>query len=171
MKNTTLLFTVTLFAAWAANDAVRAQSADSPAPAESIAAPAPAKAKRRVNPEAIKRAKLTNLRKDVSLTAEEETKVKPIIDRFVDAVQAARHDPALDSRARRQQLATLREQYNTELDAVLTPDQQQKLASLKAQRISRLRSGRANSATKPEAQESAAAPQAQESAAAPATAP
>ena len=61
--------------------------------------------------------------------------MKPIIDRFVDTVQAARHDPSLDSRARRQQLATLREQYNTELDAVLTPDQQQKLASLKAQRI------------------------------------
>src|SRR6516225_4630612 len=113
MKYTTLLFTVSLFSAWAANDTVRAQSADSPAPAESIAAPAPAKAKRRVNPEAIKRAKLTNLRKDVSLTAEEETKVKPIIDRFVDAVQAARHDSSLDSRARRQQLATLRQQYTT----------------------------------------------------------
>jgi hypothetical protein len=167
MKYTTLLFTVSLFAAWAANDTVRAQSTDSPAPAEFIAAPA--KAKRRVNPEAIKRAKLTNLRKDVSLTVEEETKVKPIIDRFVDAVQAARHDPSLDSRARRQQLATLREQYNTELDAVLTPDQQQKLASVQAQRIARLRAGRANSATKPEAQESA--PQAQESAAAPVAAP
>jgi hypothetical protein len=165
------LFIVSLFAAWAANDAVRAQSADPPAPAESIAAPAPAKAKRRVNPEAIKRAKLTNLRKEVSLTTDEETKVKPIIDRFVDAVQAARHDPSLDSRARRQQLATLREQYNTELDAVLTPDQQQKLASLKAQRIARLRAGRANSAAKPEAQESAPAPQAQESAAAPVAAP
>ena len=171
MKKITLLFAVSLFAAWTANDTVRAQSAGSSAPAESIGAPAPARAKRRVNPEGIKRAKLTSLRKDVSLTAEEETKVKPIIDRFVDAVQAARHDSSLDSRARRQQLATLREQYNTELDAVLTPDQQQKLASLKAQRISRLRSGRANSATKPEAQESAAAPQAQESAAPPATAP
>ena len=97
--------------------------------------------------------------------------MKPIIDRFVDAVQAARHDPALDSRARRQQLATLREQYNTELDAVLTPDQQQKLASLKAQRIARLRAGRPSSATKPEAQESAEAPQAQESAPAPVAAP
>ena len=166
MKYTTLLYTVVIFAAWAADSTVRAQSAGSPAPAQSIGAPA--KAKRRASPEAIKRAKLTNLRKDVSLTAEEETKVKPIIDRFVDAVQAARHDPSLDSRARRQQLATLRQQYNTELDAVLTPDQQQKLASLKAQRLARLRAGRANSATKPEAQESAAEPQAQESAAAPA---
>ena len=166
MKYTTLLYTVVVFAAWAADDTVRAQSPGSPAPAQSIGAPA--KAKRRASPEAIKRAKLTNLRKDVSLTAEEETKVKPIIDRFVDVLQAARHDPSLDSRARRQQLATLRQQYNTELDAVLTPDQQQKLASLKAQRLARLRAGRANSATKPEAQESAAEPQAQESAAAPA---
>jgi len=171
MKYTTLLFTVSLFAAWMVNDTVRAQSADSPASAESIAAPALAKAKRKVNPEAIKRAKLTNLKKEVSLTAEEEPKVKPIIDRFVDAVQAARHDPSLDSRARRQQLATLRERYNTELAAVLTPDQQQKLASLKAQRIARLRAGRASSATKPEAQESAESPQAQESAAAPVAAP
>ena len=168
MRYTTLLYTVVLFAAWAADDTVRAQSAGSPASAESIGAPAPAKAKRRASPEAIKRAKLTNLRKDVSLTAEEETKVKPIIDRFVDAVQAARHDSSLHSRARRQQLATLRQQYNTEVDAVLTPDQQQKLASLKAQRLARLRAGRANSATKPEAQESAAEPQAQESASAPA---
>jgi hypothetical protein len=168
MRNITLLYTVVLFAAWAVNDTVRAQSAGSLAPAESIGAPAPAKTKRRVSPEAIKRAKLTNLRKDVSLSAEEETKVKPIIDRFVDAVQAARHDPSLDSRTRRQQLATLREQYNTELDAVLTSDQQQKLASLKAQRLARLRAGRTNSATKPAAQESAAAPQAQESSIAPA---
>ena len=171
MKYTTLLYTVVLFVAWTANDTVHAQSAGSPAPAESVGALAPAKAKRRVSPEAIKRAKLTNLKKDVSLTAEEETKVKPIIDRFVDAVQAARRDPSLDSRARRQQFATLREQYNTELDAVLTPDQQQKLASLKAQRLARLRAGRANSTTKPEAQESAVAPQAQESAAAPIAAP
>ena len=142
----------------AAHDTVRAQSAGASAPAESIGSAAPAKAKRTVSPEAIKRAKLTNLKKDVGLTAEEEAKVKPIIDRFVDGVQAAKHDPALDSRAKHQQFAALRERYNAELDEVLTADQQQKLASLKAQRLARLRTGRVKSATPAEAQESTTVP-------------
>jgi hypothetical protein len=159
MKYTTFLYTVVLLVVLTAPHAVRAQSAGTSAPAESIGTAAPAKPKRTVNPEAIKRAKLTNLKKDVGLTAEEEAKVKPIIDRFVDGVQAAKHDPSLDSRAKRQQFAALRERYNAELDEVLTAEQQQKLASLKAQRLARLRAGRARSvATPPEAQQSATVP-------------
>jgi protein CpxP len=147
MKNTTLIYIVALMAAWAAHGTVRAQSTGASAPADAVGVAAPAKTKRTISPDAIKRAKLTNLRKDVGLTAEEETKVKPIIDRFVDGVQAAKHDPSLDSRTKRQQLAALRARYNNELDGVLTVDQQQKLASLKAQRLARLRAGRTGAAS------------------------
>lgn len=158
MKHTTLLNAVVSLAIFTAHDTVRAQSAEPSAPAESIGSTAPAKPKRTVGPDAIKRAKLTNLRKEVGLTAEEEAKVKPIVDRFVDGVQAAKHDPSLDSRAKRQQFSTLRDRYNAELDEVLTADQQQKLASLKAQRLARLRAGRARSTAPAEAQESATVP-------------
>jgi periplasmic protein CpxP/Spy len=145
MRKTTLLYTVVLMAIWAAHGTVYAQSAVSSTPTESMGVGAPAKAKRTMSPDAIKRAKLTNLKRDVGLTGEEEAKVKPIIDRFVDSVQAAKHDPSLDSRTKRQQLAALRARYNDELDGVLTTDQQQKLASIKAQRLARLRAGRAGS--------------------------
>jgi hypothetical protein len=45
---------------------------------------APAKLKRTTNPESIKRAKLTRLRKDVALTDDQVMKVKPIIDTYVN---------------------------------------------------------------------------------------
>lgn len=147
MKRNTLIYTVMLVATWAAHSTVRAQSRVASVPAGAVGVAAPAKAKRTISPDAIKRAKLTNLRKDVGLTEEEETRVKPIIDRFVDDVQAARHNPSLDSRTKRQQLGALRARYNSELDAVLTADQQQKLASLKAQRLARLRAGRTGAAS------------------------
>ena len=98
MKYTTFLFTVVSLAILTTHDTVHAQSTGTSAPAEPIGAAAPAKAKRTVSPQAIKRAKLTNLKKDVGLTAEEEAKVKPIIDRFVDGVQAAKHEDRKSTR-------------------------------------------------------------------------
>lgn len=147
MKINILLNTVILSAICTFHGTGRAQSTAAVAPSEPTGIAAPAKPKRSISPEAIKRAKLTNLRKDVGLTAEQESKLKPIVDRYVDGIQATRHNPALDSRAKRQQFATLRERYNSELDAVLMADQQQKLAALKAQRLARLRAGRAGSVT------------------------
>ena len=103
----------------------------------------PAKLKRSINPESIKRAKLTRLKKDVALTDEQAIKVKPIIDAYVNEIQAIKSDTSLDSRSKRQKFSELRQRYDSDLDAVLNAEQQQKLASVRAERRARLRDARA----------------------------
>lgn len=113
---------------------------------ESSSSVAPAKSKRSINPESIKRAKLTRLRKDVALTDDQVTKVKPIIDDYVNQMQALKSDTSLDSRSKRQKFSELRQRYDSDLDGVLNPEQQQKLASVRAERRARLRDARTGAA-------------------------
>ena len=95
--------------------------------------------KRSINPESIKRAKLTRLRNEVALTDEQVAKVKPIIEAYVNEIQAVKVDSTLDSRSKRQKLSELRRRYDADLDAVLNAEQQQKLASARSERRTRLR--------------------------------
>jgi len=141
MKITTLVYYVLAFALGVPWNVALAQTAAATAepPASSTVAPP---AKRSVNPESIKRAKLTRLRKDVALTDEQATKVKPLIDAYVNDLQAVKTDASLDSRTKRQKLSEVRLKYDTDLDAVLNPEQQQKLASIKEERRARLRTAR-----------------------------
>ena len=143
MKVKTLIYTVIIFAVCVPWNVTLAQSTlpatGQPVPAE--LAP-PTKQKRTAHPESIKRAKLTRLRKDVALTDDQSTKVKPIIDAYVDGVQAIKTDLSLDSRTKRQKLAEVRQKYDSDLDGVLDTEQQQKLASLKEERRARLRAAR-----------------------------
>jgi len=96
------------------------------------------------NPESIKRAKLTRLKKDVGPDEQQIQAITPIIDSYVESVQNVKHDPSLDTRARRQKLSELRRHYDSDIDARLTPEQQQKLASLKTERRARLRGAKAS---------------------------
>jgi hypothetical protein len=95
------------------------------------------------NPESIKRAKLTRLKKDVALDEQQVLAVTPIIDSYVTAVQNVKNDASLDSHARRLKLSELRKRYDSDVDALLKPEQQQKLASIKAERRARLRGAKA----------------------------
>ena len=81
MRITTLIYSVVFIAMGVPTGSLFAQSTAAPGPQpESAQIVAPAKVKRNLNPESIKRAKLTRLRKDVVLTDDQATKVKPIID-------------------------------------------------------------------------------------------
>jgi hypothetical protein len=143
MKIKTLIYTVILAAICIPWHAGFAQSAD--AASQQLTNPvqsAPAKPKRTVNPESIKRAKLTRLKRDLSLTDEQAEKAKPLIDTYVSAVQAVKADATLDSRTKRQRFSEARQRYDGDLNGVLSPDQQQKLASLKEERRARLRKAR-----------------------------
>src|SRR5271157_4832015 len=118
-----------------------AQSTNSaPQPPANAEQSTPAKPKRTVNSESIKRGKLTRLKHDLSLTDE---KAKPLIDTYVNAVHAIKADATLDSRTKRQKFSEARQRYDSDLNGVLNPDQQQKLASLKEERRERLRNARA----------------------------
>jgi hypothetical protein len=146
MKITTFIYVVvisTLYLPW---NVAFAQSAVSTAeqPQASAQGALPAQQKRSVNPESIKRAKLTRLRKDVALTDDQATKAKPIIDAYVNEMRAIKSDASLDSRTKRQKFSEARQRYANDLDGVLNPEQQQKLASLREERRARLRAARAS---------------------------
>jgi periplasmic protein CpxP/Spy len=149
MKTTTLICCVilsTLSVPWNVALAQTTNTAIAEPPASSPAAPP---AKRSVNPDSIKRAKLTRLRKDVALTDEQTTKVKPLIDAYVNDLQAVKSDASLDSRTKRQKLSEVRHKYDTDLNGVLNAEQQQKLASIKEERRARLRAARTTKTSAP----------------------
>ena len=145
MKIKTLIYSALLSVACIPWNVAFAQSTVPTAePQASSQVAPPAKLKRSFNAESIKRAKLTRLRKDVALTDDQATKVKPMIDAYVNEMQAIKTDASLDSRTKRQKSSEVRQKYDSDLDGVLNPEQQQKLASLKEERRAKLRAARAS---------------------------
>ena len=108
------------------------KAADAPSPA---ASPAAATAKTSAKTDGIKKARLTMLKNQVGLTADQEAKAKPIIDKYVDDRQAAKGDRA--------KLADLKKQYDSDINAILTPDQQTKLTASKAARVEKMKAAKA----------------------------
>jgi Spy/CpxP family protein refolding chaperone len=148
MKIKTLIYSVLIFGFGLPWNAAFAQTTAATAeqqPSSQVAPPV----KRSVNPESIKRAKLTRLRKDVALTDEQATKIKPLIDASVNDMQSIKSDASLDSRTKRQKLSEVRRKYDSDLDGVLNPEQQQKLASIKEERRARLRAARTSKSSAP----------------------
>ena len=143
MKFTTFLYYVLISVLLSPWLPVFGQSADSTpgqqSPGQEIAA---TKARRTIDPESIKRAKLTRLKHDIALSEEQAEKAKPLVDAYVNDVQTIKANAALDSRAKRQKIAEARQRYDSDLNGVLSPEQQQKLASLKEERRERLRRAR-----------------------------
>jgi hypothetical protein len=139
----TLIYSVVLIVVCAPWNIASAQStlSSTEQPSATQVAP-PLKMKRTGNPESIKRAKLTRLRKDVALTDEQVEKVKPIIDVYVNDMEAIKSDASLDSRARRHKFSEVRQKYDIALLGVLDTQQQQKLASIQEERRARLRAAR-----------------------------
>jgi hypothetical protein len=123
----TMLFFGTLSTALLAN----AASPD-PSPA------AKATTKHKPSPDAIKAARLTRLKNQAGLTADQEAKAKPIIDKYVDDRQAANGDRA--------KLVSLKTQFDTDINAILTPDQQTKLAAEKTATVEKMKAARAKKA-------------------------
>ena len=148
MKITTLIYSVLITVLGLPWNAAFAQTTATTAEQQAASQVAPP-AKRSVNPESVKRAKLTRLRKDVALTDEQATKIKPLIDASVNDMQAIKSDASLDSRTKRQKLSEVRHKYDSDLDGVLNPEQQQKLASIKEERRARLRAARTSKSSAP----------------------
>jgi hypothetical protein len=102
--------------------------------------------KRTVSPESLAKARLTRLKNQVGLTADQETKAKPIIDKYVADRATSKGDNA--------KLRSLKTQYYTDIAAILTPEQKTKLNAAKAENKAKLAAGRAKKA----AEKSAASP-------------
>jgi len=123
----TMLLCATISATLASSKA-----ADAPSPA---ASPSAATAKTSAKADAIKKARLTALKNQVGLTTDQEAKAQPIIDKYVDDRQAAKGDRA--------KLADLKKQYDSDINAILTPEQQTKLTASKAARAEKIKAARA----------------------------
>jgi Spy/CpxP family protein refolding chaperone len=119
----TMLLGATLSTALVAN----AASPD-PSPA------AGATTKHKASPDSIKAARLTRLKNQVALTADQETKAKPIIDKYVDDRQAANGN--------RTTLLSLKSKYDSDINAILTPEQQAKLSAAKSATAEKMKAGR-----------------------------
>jgi len=143
MKANTFIYYVIVSLATVLNGTTFAQSA--PEQSGLLSTTAATRAGRLHNPDSIKKAKLTRLKKDVGLDEQQIHAVTPMIDSYVTAAQNVKNDASLDSRTRRLKLSELRKRYDSDLDALLTPEQQQKLASIKAERRARLRGAKKTS--------------------------
>ena len=102
--------------------------------------------RRPVSPDSIKKRELTMLRKSVTLTSDEETKVTPIISNYVDSAQAVKADANTTTAEKRAKRKELHDQYITNVKAVLTPDQAQAWETANAERIARLRAKKTSAA-------------------------
>jgi hypothetical protein len=67
----------------------------------------------KVNPEAVSKGMLTGLNNQVSLSADQQDKVKPIIDKYVADLEGVKNDATLDKAAKRAKGVQLRQQYVT----------------------------------------------------------
>jgi len=121
-----------------------AQSDVSPAPSAPAVSSFPKR--RPVSPDSLKKRELTMLRKSVTLTSDEETKVTPIISNYVDAVQTVKADASTTTAEKRAKRKELHDQYITNVKAVLTPDQAQAWETANAERIARLRAKKTSAA-------------------------
>ena len=74
----------------------------------------------------VKKGMLTALNNQVGLSADQQDKAKPIIDKHVADLEAVRNDATLDKAAKRDKVVQLRQQYVTDINGILTPDQQKK---------------------------------------------
>jgi Spy/CpxP family protein refolding chaperone len=72
--------------------------------------------------------RLANLKREVSLTPAQVKKVKPIIEKYVADINAIKNDTKEEKDAKRN---ALRKQYNDQINATLTPEQQAKWKAAK----------------------------------------
>jgi Spy/CpxP family protein refolding chaperone len=72
--------------------------------------------------------RLANLKQEVNLTPAQEKKVKPIIEKYVADINAIKNDTKEEKDAKRN---ALRKQYNDQINATLTPEQQAKWKAAK----------------------------------------
>jgi Spy/CpxP family protein refolding chaperone len=85
--------------------------------------------------------RLQMLQDRLSLTADQSTQIKAILDDGQTKMQALRANSALAPEDRRSQGMALRNDENTKIEAVLTADQKTKYEQMLAQQRDRMRNG------------------------------
>lgn len=113
------------FPALAQDNAPNAEPSVSPA---NPATQEPSLAKQgRANPDKMKQRQLARLQKIAQITPDQQTKITPIISKFVDQVVAVRNDSSLQPEEKKARQKELRKQYHRQIALLLTPEQKQAL--------------------------------------------
>ena len=107
--------------AFAQQPAASPDSQQSPAPIERHHAPNPHR-------------ETAGLTRQLSLTPDQSAKIEPILADREQKVAALRSDTSLTDDARRQQMRAIQKQSREQLDAVLTPAQQEQMKSIRHNR-------------------------------------
>src|SRR5258708_23994426 len=79
--------------------------------------------------EAVSKGMLTALNNQVGLSADQQAKATPIIDKHVADLEAVKNDTTLERAAKKAKLVPLRQQYLPDINDTLTPAQQKKWAA------------------------------------------
>lgn len=77
---------------------------------------------------------LDRLTKQLNLTGDQQTKLKPIIEEEEKQMDAVRKDNTLSAQARRDKITQIRLMTKPQIEAILTPDQQKKFDQMKPNR-------------------------------------
>jgi Spy/CpxP family protein refolding chaperone len=75
--------------------------------------------------------RLANLKQEVNLTSAQEKKAKPIIEKYVADINANKNDTKATKEEKESKRNALRKQYNDQINAILTPEQQAKWKTAK----------------------------------------
>jgi Spy/CpxP family protein refolding chaperone len=73
------------------------------------------------------------LTKELNLTAEQQAKVKPILEDQNKQMKTMREDTTLTQEQKREKMKQLHESTHSQINDILTPEQQKKFAELKEQ--------------------------------------
>lgn len=89
------------------------------------------------NPQQMAARRLDEMTTELKLTTDQHDKIKKIQDDMAPQMQAIRNDNSLSRDQRRAKMQPLREQSNSQIKQLLTPEQQTKFDAMEAQRRAR----------------------------------
>lgn len=78
--------------------------------------------------------KLQHLSSELNLTEDQKTKIKPILQNEAGQLKGVNNDSSLSSADKQAKMKEIHASASQQMNEILTPDQQQKLAAMKAQK-------------------------------------
>lgn len=78
--------------------------------------------------------KLQRLSSELNLTEDQKAKIKPILQNEVAQAKTARDDSTMSTDAKQAKMKDIHASAQQQMNEILTPDQQQKLAAMKAEK-------------------------------------
>ena len=92
---------------------------------------------------------LERLTKELNLTDEQKTQVKPILDEQSKQMRATQEDTSLSQDQKREKMKQIHQTTHSQINDILTPEQQKKFAAFKEQQKEHREGGKENPSEQP----------------------